>query len=348
MRTRILIAGFTLSAFFSAGLAFGADPRLMNLVMPDATTLAGANIANAGTTPFGQFVLTQVTAAAGAELQTFVTATGFDPRHDVSEILAASSANAAHGSGVVMALGNFQVSQIIAALASKAPTLTSQTYGGATLITGAGDKSTFSLAFLGTTIAIAGDTASVKAAIDRSSGANSINPALAVQVEALSTSEDAWVVTGSPLASLIPGLGATSGAGSSPLGSQVGQMLSSIQSSSGGIRFGDAVVITGQAVTDSAANAVALANVVQGLVAIASMAGAQDPQFATVAQILQGVKVTANGATINLAVSIPEAQMETILNSLKNAAKPAAKPGIKPAIAPVPPVSAPVHLAAAH
>ena len=120
--------------------------------------------------------------------------------------------------------------------------LSVKTYNGATLITGTNAKSSFALAFLGTSIAVVGDTASVKAAIDRSSGANSINPALAVQVQSLSTTQDAWAVTTSPVASLIPGLGAApAGAPASPFAG-IGQMFSSIQSSSGGIKFGTNVL----------------------------------------------------------------------------------------------------------
>jgi len=339
MRTNFLLTGFTLTALFSATTAFGADPRLLNLVMPDATTLAGANVTNAEITPFGQYVLTELTTSANVELQTFVTATGFDPRRDVSEILAASSGNAASPSGLVLAMGNFNVSQITAAITAKAPAQTVQTYGGATLITGGNAKASFSLAFLGTNIAIVGDTASVKAAIDRSASANSINTALAVQVQALSTTEDAWVVTDSPLTSLIPGLGATPTAPATGVTipapvSPFGQMFSSIQGSSGGIKFGTTVQITGQVTTTDAASAISLANVLQALVSIASMAGGQDPQIATMAQILQGMKVTANGPAINVALSIPETQVETILNGMRNQATPAMRSAVRPAIAP--------------
>jgi len=331
MRTTYLIAGITLSALL-CGTAFGADPRLLNLVMPDATTLAGANVTNTEITPFGQYLLTQLTASAGQELQSFITATGFDPRKDVTEILAASSGTAASPSGIVLSIGNFPVQQITAAITAQSPTLSVQTYNGATLITNASPKVTSSVAFLGGTIAIIGDTASVKAAIDRSSGVNSINPALAVQVQALSTTEDAWAVTDSPALSLIPGLGSTSGTATAGFASQIGQLFSSIQGSSGGIKFGSTVVITGQAITNSASNATSLAGILQAVVSLASMAGGQDPQIAAFAQVLQGLKVTTDGSTINLALSIPEIQLETLLNGLKNQAMPSAKKAtIKPA-----------------
>ncbi len=331
MRTACLTAGFTLTAFFCATAA-GADTRLLNLVMPDATTIAGANVTNAETTPFGQYVLAQLTSTFDQELKSFVTATGFDPRRDVTEVLAATSSSINKPAGLVLALGNFQVAQITAALASKAPELSVQTYGGATLITGSSAKATGAAAFLGNNIAILGDTASVKAAIDRSGSANSINTALAVQVQNLSTTQDAWVATTSSFTTLIPGMGGdapAAGAAPSPM-PQFAQMFKNIQSSSGGIKFGSVVQITGQAVTTDAATAKSLADVMQALVSIMSLAGGQDPQMVALAQIAQGLKVTADGTTINLALSIPEAQLESLINSMK--AKPAAKATVKPAM----------------
>ena len=49
----------TLIAVF-AGLAPAADPQLVNLVMPDAQVLAGINVDQAKTTPFGQYLLSQI------------------------------------------------------------------------------------------------------------------------------------------------------------------------------------------------------------------------------------------------------------------------------------------------
>src|SRR6185312_1980672 len=100
-----------------------------------------------------------------------------------------------------------------------------------------------------------------------------------------------------------------------------------IQGSSGGVKFGANVQITGQIVTTDAASATSLANVMQALVSIASMAGGQNQDIATFAQILQGLKVTADGADIDIALSVPEAQVEAILNSVKQA-----QPMVRPAV----------------
>jgi len=336
MRTRCPRGGFIPLVLLSAGIAFGADPRLMNLVMPDASAISGVNVANAKNSPFGQYVLSQMTSAINGQLQPLVTATGFDPRQDVSEILAASpGGNPANPAVLVLALGNFPVSQITAAIAASAPQITVQNYGGATLITGGSAKTSFSAAFFGTTIAALGDSASVKAAVDRSTAVNSIDPALAAQVQNLSTTEDAWAITIKPVSSLVPGTNAPGGV-ASPV-SQIAQMLSAIQASSGGVKFGASVDMTGQAIAADANSATSLAAVAQALVSIVAMGAAQNPQAASVAPLLQSLQVTASGTAINLALSIPETQLETLLNGIKAAGNPAAKPAkraAKPVIAP--------------
>jgi hypothetical protein len=76
--------------FLTAMAAYGAaDPQLVGLMMPDAKIIAGLQVADSQSTAFGQFLLKQIPANAG--LDNFVAATGFDPRQDLREIVAASA-----------------------------------------------------------------------------------------------------------------------------------------------------------------------------------------------------------------------------------------------------------------
>lgn len=353
MRITCLTAGLAFSALVCAG-ANGADPRLLNLVMPDANTLAGVNVTNAEITPFGQYVLNQLTLSSNDDLQKFITATGFDPRHDVTEILAATAGSLGKQNGLVLALGNFNVDQLTAALTKSSADATLQNYGGATLILGNTKQQVQeAVAFMGSTIAILGDVDSVKAAIDRSPHANSINPDLAAQVQKLSLNEDAWAVTTNSVSALLPGLvpgsasgsatPAPTGAASGGLG-QIAQMFKGIVGSNGGVKFGDTVVITGQAVTVDAQTAKSLSDVIQALASIASMAAAgNDPNMAAMAQLLQGLKVAADGVDVNLTLTVPETQLEAVINQMKQPRKlaPAARPRApRPATVPAPPVHA--------
>src|SRR3954465_15047244 len=80
--------------------ANAADPQLLNLVMPDAKVLAGVNVDQAKTSPFGQYVLNQIQ-LHDTPLTELTTATGFDPTRDVHELLVGTSSGAGQQSGLV-------------------------------------------------------------------------------------------------------------------------------------------------------------------------------------------------------------------------------------------------------
>src|SRR5262245_21942946 len=97
----------TLVAAFSGTLpAAAADPQLVNLVMPDAKLLGGVNVNQAKASPFGQYILTQMT-SQDQELQKLTALTGFDPTRDVQELLLASDGNPKNHTGLALARGTF-------------------------------------------------------------------------------------------------------------------------------------------------------------------------------------------------------------------------------------------------
>jgi hypothetical protein len=186
----------------SSGL-FAADSQLLNLAMPDAQVMAGLNVTTAKTSTFGQFLLTQLASRGGDQFEKLSALTGFDPRRDLTEVLAASVGTPGQKSGLLLAKGSFNVSQLTDAIRQNGKNVTVETYNGATLVTGGG-KDNGAIAFLGVDIAIAGDPASVKAAVDRSSRTSSISPALLSKVQTLSAADVAWSVTLQPLSSFAP------------------------------------------------------------------------------------------------------------------------------------------------
>jgi hypothetical protein len=319
-QTAVLLGLFTAGALLSGTAAFGADAQLMNLVMPDAKILAGENATAAKISPFGQFIISKIGLTV-VEPPKFIAATGFNPLQDVSEILAATKADPSSPGGLLLARGNFPVDRILASLAGRANPQV-QTYGGAPLISVTNPKQniTHAVAFLGNSIAVAGDLASVKAAIDRSTGANSIDPALASKVNQLSLSQDEWLVSSTPLASLIPAHAPAGGATGPAM--QVLALLKNVQSFNAGVKFGDNVAFSGEALTSDAQNAAALQAVMKlGLTLAASQTTANDPHLAEALQLLQGLQISTNGPAVDLSLSIPEAQIETLVNSAPVRAK---------------------------
>jgi hypothetical protein len=285
--------------------------------MPGAQAMAGVNVTTAAISPLGQYLLAQI-GSNDKGLQAFIAATGFDPRNDVTEILVASAGNSGSPSGLILAKGTFNVAGITAAVANRKGQQVS-TYDGDTLIASTDAKADHAVAFIGTSIAVLGDTASVKGALDRASGVNSIDPALAALAQSLSASDDAWSASTISIGSLIPNLGTGTETGNA---TKMTQLVKSIQSSSGGVQFGQNVVFNAQAVADTPQDASAVADLVRMVSALLSMGAAQNPQAGAAAQLLQNLQVTTTGATVNLTASIPEAQIEAALKfvSAKNPA----------------------------
>ena len=303
---RQTVLSTALALLFSTGL-FAADSQLMNLVMPDAQMMGGINVTTAKTSPFGQFLLTQIAAQGGQQFETLATLTGFDPRRDLVEVLAASPGSAAGMKNfLVLAKGTFNVSQLTDALLKEGHGTQVTTYQGATIISGSHGKDQGAVAFLGTSIAIAGDPDAVKAAVDRSSRINSVSPALTAKVASLSASQDAWAVSLEAVSAM------TSKATTPATGpaAQAAQFLKSIQAANGGIKFGSLIVVTAQAIATDVKSAGALADVVRMFAGLAVLNGQKDSHAA---QILQSLQVSTDGVAVNLSLSLAENDAEQLL-----------------------------------
>jgi len=300
--------------------ARAADTQLLNLVMPDAVVVAGANVTQAEMSQFGQFVLQQIQ-ANDTGLQKLIAASGFNPTQDVTETLAASNGTA--NTGLLLALGTFDPAKIAAAATAHNGVL--ETYGTFTIIEGP-DKH-FGLAFPSSStipsgsIAVAGDVADVKAALDRVSAPSILPTALTMQISQWSGSQDAWAIStvplstfhqsavkrepeGKPTPATIPGL---NGQG----------VFQAIQSAAGGVKLGTNDVITAQAQADNAQDAQSMADALKLLASLAQLQASNNPALAALAQSLQA---SASGTTLNVTLSIPETTLEQLIHSSSTAA----------------------------
>jgi hypothetical protein len=293
-------------AFIFVGLLPAADPQLLNLLPPDAKLLAGVNVDQAKGSPFGQYVLLQVQAQAQG-LQQLAALTGFDPTRDVRELLVASNGAQTHPSGLVLALGSFDAAKLQAA--AQAGGGTTQNYNGVTIVLD--PKGNNAVAFLnGGTLAVAGDLASVKGALDRQTLPAPLDAALLVQVNQLSSTQDAWGISEIP-----PPATPAQASAPNPLGIPL-TVFQKIQQGSGGVKFGAQIVMTADAQTATPDDATAMAGVVQFLVNLGQMQGQQNPQAAA---ILKSLVVTASGNVVHVSLSIPEAQAEAAFQTKPNA-----------------------------
>jgi len=314
MNARTVTTAILFAAFAGVLTARAADSQLLSLVMPDAKLLAGVNVDQAKASPFGLYVLTQMQMqAANSGMRTLAALTGFDPTRDVHELLAASNATpgAQTPSGLALARGNFEPATIIALATSKGAA--TEIYGGVTIIED--PKQTAGLAFLDPTLAIVGDLANVKAAIDRPSSGQSLPSAVIGQVNQWSNSEDAWVVTTVPLSALAPAATAPpAGAHGAAVAAQ--GILQQVQQAAGGVKFGNSVVGTAAVQVDTAQNATQMANTLQFLVNMAQMQAQNNPQVAALAQ---GLAIAAQGNTVKISLTLPQAQFQQFLEQHKRA-----------------------------
>jgi hypothetical protein len=164
----------------------------------------------------------------------------------------------------------------------------------------------------------AGDIATVKAAIDRRSTPAILSAGVLTQINQLSSSEDAWAYSTVPLSALHAGM-----AGAPPLnGMQSGlqNSLGSVQSMSGGVKFGATVNFTGQLQTDTAQNATTLVGVIQFLANMAQLQDAsKNPQAAAA---LQSLAVSSSGNTVTVSLSVPEDQFQQLVHPQPAVARP--------------------------
>src|ERR1700733_14856114 len=293
----------------------GVTPALLNLVMPDATVVSGMNVSQSITSPFGQYILTQMQSNDSGFLQ-FITATGFDPRKDLLEILAAppSTASTASHSGLILGRGVFQPAMIIGAATEQGGTVTN--YRGFTLIGQTGE--TPALTFLDGGTSAMGDITSVKSVIDRKLAGSTFSGALAQSAIAVSASNSAWFATTTPLSDFMSTkqAGNLGGVAQSPL-------LQSVQQATGGVLFGTAgITVSADAVTASPQNAQALVDVLKFFV---SMIAGNANTPTNVTSIASSAQFTVNGSTAHISLMLAENQAEQLLMP-QNAAKHARRP----------------------
>ncbi|MGA3240238.1 MAG: hypothetical protein ABSG03_28510 [Bryobacteraceae bacterium] len=299
MKARVLTTASLLSVF--AGSLPAADPQLMKLVMADVKVMSDVNVMQARLSPFGQFVLSQM---ESSRFQQLIAETGFDPRQDLIELLVVSNGAPGAANSLALASGVFNPTKIAAA--ATASGATQETYSGVAIIES--PKKTEGIAFLSSSIVIAGSVANVRAAIDRQAAPATLPPSLVTQANQLSVTQDAWALSTVSPAALAPA--------NAPQPPAVGgvtippNILQQVQSGYVGVKFGSSVAFTAQAQSDTAEDATALAGLVQLLGNLAQMQTAQNPGAAAFAKSLT---VTATGTTVNISASVPEAQFQQLL-----------------------------------
>jgi len=287
---------------------FAADASLIGLVPPEAKVIGGIHIDRTVTSPFGQYVLSQVK-DSDKDFQQFVTATGFDPRRDLREVIFASPAAGQHGPGLIIARGVFNGPQILTAVQTKNGG-TLSTYQGVSLL----EHDGHGIAIADGSLGIAGEANLVRAALDRRSATAGAQTALAAKAIQTSNKYDAWMVTSGVFVAPLPGRRT----GSQSTSAIAGPNLEGILETSGGLTFGTLVDFKAEALTRSDQDAKALADVLKFLASMVQMGGDKNPETQTLQTILQSLNVQTSGSTVQMSFSIPEQDLEKLFPTKKS------------------------------
>jgi hypothetical protein len=292
--------------------AFAADPGLLQFVMPDAQVVAGLRVDSAKSSAFGQYVLSHLS-VNDTKLEEFTSEAGFDPRHDVSEIVIASNwkPNTPDNRWIVAAHGTFNISKITStAVASGGILAPYQGVNVVTLPASSNLQFATGIAFLNSSLALVGDVNSVQSAIDHNKNNTPADASIVTKAQGVSSGKDFWFVTLVPLSNF-------SASVPDPSGAMKGNLLAAINQASGGIRFGDTVTITAEAVTRSEKDAQALVDVVKFFASLVQLNRQQNATAGQVATLLDTLQTTASGNITTISIAIPEPQLEQLLNGIR-------------------------------
>jgi hypothetical protein len=312
---RLLALPLLLSSVVAAYAA--ADNRLLALVPANAKIVTSMNVQQALASPFGQFLLTKVTAEPNSFDQ-IAQQIGFDPRRDLQSFVFASTGPApAQPSFVLLARGNFQPDLIKKEMLAQ----------GATILTVDGidiympnpanrsgeqkNRPQGAFALLDTGIGVYGDLDTVRGVIANRNTPTVLDSALQALISKISGANDAW------FASTLPGVSLTqhSQDPANPKLKQQDQFLQAVRQGDGGVQFSDPVQFNFDAVARSAQDAAAMTQVVRFFASLLQAQGQKDPHAELLASALDGMVLSSSGDTFHASVAIPESTIEQLADS---------------------------------
>src|SRR6478609_2044865 len=188
-RVKMRFLKTVLMAVCLASPVLAVDSDLLRYVGSDTKAIAGAYVDRVVGSPLGIF-LQSMAGAENRDFTNFITATGFDPRRDLRELILASPGKAQPGKGLIAAGGTFngpQLGALAVVLGGK-----KDSYNGVDLYFTGGAHGGVWFSFPEPTIALLGDEANRKAAIDRRTQAAQLDPRLAGKMSGAGSNQDAW------------------------------------------------------------------------------------------------------------------------------------------------------------
>ncbi|MBZ5579853.1 MAG: hypothetical protein LAP40_25130 [Acidobacteriia bacterium] len=170
-----------------AAPAFCADAALVDLLPPDTQIVIGARVRAVVESDLARTLtpeIQQVPQAQGLQVnwETIVAMAGFDPLHDIEEVIVATNGQGPKAPTLVVARGKFPVEKLSAG---------GESYHGVPLMS-VKTQADGVFAFLDGNVALAGDAGAVKAAIDRRGSASGLPSALGAKIADYQARYEIW------------------------------------------------------------------------------------------------------------------------------------------------------------
>ncbi len=308
MRTCTLVALLSCAALIPAAPA--ADSSLLGLAPADSEALIGINVRQILTSNFGKMIMAQMAGPGHPEVNAFADQAGFDPLHDLDEILIAAPAKQ-NPSALFLIRGKFDVAKL-SQLAAMAGTK-GVDYKGVQILVKTGQQGGLSaVAVMDPSLIVGGDEAGVRAFVDRRGKGAGLGEAIAAKASEASKANDIWMVMHAAPSTFAP-QGGNPGA--------AGKVMESIEQVSLGVRFGTDIVLWVHAVTHTPQDAEGLVSALKFFSSMAAANQKANPQAA----LLDRLKLDSEGNTARISLSIPEAEAEAAVRDAMAAGKKAAK-----------------------
>jgi hypothetical protein len=220
--------------------------------------------------------------------------------------MVASAGPEQNAPAVVLARGLFDVDRITTA--AKAHGARIESYQGLSVINAKEDKGINGIAFPETGVAIAGPLELVHAVLSGRSVPTTLDPMLAALIGTAS-GNDVWFASTVALSSSINPVPMPNGSAGPAANAQV---FKSVREASGGLRLGEVVELTLDAVTRSPQDATALTDVVRFMSNMMQTKAQNDPRAAVLSASLQDMKLESTGPNVHIALSMPEKTLEQL------------------------------------
>lgn len=295
---RLLIPATLLCAACALPAAEAPELDLLRHVPAGARVLAGINFASLTASSSGR-TLISLAEAAYPPLKNLSGIPGLDPGRDVRQVLLAAEGQAGANHTLILIRGSLDPARMQAA------GLRPETIDSVTVLRGA-DKNAPWIALLGDGVAAVGTPESVQRLLAGRGSGGQPEPSLLARAAGLSSQFEFWALSTAPTAEL---------AGTMPEG-QVsgilrGDVMKSVSESRLGVELGPSIRFRAEALTRSAKDAAALADVVRFFADVlqlsAKIRGAKEPD--PMAALLARLQVQVDGNMVRAALAVDESQL---------------------------------------